>query len=138
MYWLTPGIETYAAYGTCLLLFGLLVLSVSRRRVTERSQVAFNDFALVGPYRPAPKSNSVPGSRRNPTAIQHPGLPLSTGREYTPRAPRIAKAPDSSVNPLAAPLVFPVRHISEEVKMNSSSFPFESPDPFTLTERSGF
>ena len=42
------------------------------------------------------------------------------------------------MNPLAAPLVFPVRHISEEEKMNSPSFPFESPDPFTLTERSGF
>src|SRR5271167_4997098 len=32
MHWLTPGIETYAAYGTCLLLLGMLVLSVRNRK----------------------------------------------------------------------------------------------------------
>jgi len=41
MYLLTPGIETYAAYATCLLLFGLLFLSVKNRKMAAKSQRSF-------------------------------------------------------------------------------------------------
>ena len=37
MTWLTPGIETNVAYATCMLLFGLLVLSVRNRKMASRS-----------------------------------------------------------------------------------------------------
>jgi type II secretory pathway predicted ATPase ExeA len=91
---------------------------------------------LFGASRPAPKNRPAQVSRPTKTAVQHSGLLLSTGLEYTPRELAIPKAPDSFVNPLAAPLIFPALQIPEEVKMNSPSFPFEGVDPVALAERS--
>ena len=136
MNWLTPAIETNFAYAACMLLFGLLVLSVRNRKMATRSSYSPYASPLLGASRPAPKIRPAQVSRRAKTVIQHSGLLLSTGLEYTSREQAIPKAPDSFVNPLAAPLIFPALQISEEVKMNSPSFPFESLEPVALAERS--
>ena len=47
MNWLTPGIETNVAYGTCMLLFGLLVLSVRNRKMAARISLLVLCFALA-------------------------------------------------------------------------------------------
>src|ERR1700674_1807298 len=134
MSWLTPAVETNVAYAACVLLFGLLVLSVRNRKMATRSPYTLHASSWRGTSRPTLKNNSAQGLRRATTPAQHSGLLLSTGLEYTPREQANTKAPDSFANVLAAPLEFPARHISEEVKMNSPSFPFESLNPVALAE----
>jgi len=136
MTWLTPAIVTNFAYAACMLLFGLLVLSVRNRKMAPRPSYSSYASPLLGASRPAPKNRPAQVSRRAKTVVQNSGLLLSTGLEYTPRERTIPKAPDSFANSLAAPLIFPALQISEEVKMNSPSFPFESLDPVALAERS--
>jgi type II secretory pathway predicted ATPase ExeA len=134
MSWLTPTVETNVAYAACVLLFGLLVLSVRNRKMAAKSHHTLNISTWHGTSGPALKNKSAQGLRRATIPAQHPGLLLSTGLEYTPRERANSKAPDSFVNALAAPLEFPARHTSEEVKMNSPSFPFESLDPVALAQ----
>ncbi len=138
MYWLTPGIETNVAFGTCMFLFGLLVLSVRNRKMATRIPYTFYVSPSRGTVRPAPKSESTQGLRRATTPVEHSGLLLSTGLEYTPRETGNSKVPESSANQLPAPLDFPALHISAEEKMNSASFPFENLDPVTLAEIPAF
>jgi general secretion pathway protein A len=123
MYLLTPGIETYAAYATCLLLFGLLFLSVKNRKIAAKSQRAFYGFPTPGISRPALGRNPAQGLRRTPTPVQHSGLRLSTGLEFTPRERANAKPPENSTKELPVPADFPAAQISDEVKMDTASFP---------------
>jgi type II secretory pathway predicted ATPase ExeA len=132
MSWLTPTVETNVAYAACVLLFGLLVLSVRNRKMATRSPYTLNASPWRGTSRPTLKNNSAQGLGQATTPAHHSGLLLSTGLEYTPRERANTIAPDSFANALAAPLEFPARQISEEVKMNSPSFPFESLDPVAL------
>ena len=80
--------------------------------MAARSSYPIHASPLLGVSRPAPKSRSAQGSRRAATAVQHSGLLLSTGFEYTPREQAIPKAPDSFVNSLAEPLIFPALQTS--------------------------
>ena len=132
MNWLTPAVETNLAYAACVLLFGLLVLAVRNRKMATKSPYTLNTSPWRDTSRPALKNKSAQGLRRATTPAQHSGLLLSTGLEYTPRERANTKAPHSFLDSFAAPLEFPARHISEEVKMNSPSFPFESLDPVAL------
>src|ERR1700693_6132000 len=136
MNWLTPAIETNFAYAACMILFGLLVLSVRNRKRAARPSSPSYASPLLGASRPAPKNRPAQVSRRAKSVVQHTGLLLSTGLEYTPREQALPKAPDSFENPLGAPLIFPALQNSEEVKMNSPSFPFESLEPVALAEGS--
>src|SRR5579863_9283564 len=138
MYWLTPGIETNAAYGTCLFLFVLLVLLVRKRKMMERTPYTFYPSPLRATARLAQRNTSAHGLRCATNSVQHSGLLLSTGLEDTPRERANTKAPVIAVNRLSAPLDFPALPISNEVKMNSPSFPFESLDPIALAGISGF
>jgi general secretion pathway protein A len=129
MHWLTPGIETNVAYGTCILLFGLLVLSVRNRKMTSRIPYTFyaspsRGTVLTVP--PALKSKSAQGLRRVSPQVPPSGLLLSTGLEYTPRETGNCKVPESSAkkNQLIGPLQFPALHISAEAKGNFAPFPF--------------
>src|ERR1700674_4991365 len=129
MHWIAPGIETNVAYGTCMLLFGLLVLSIRNRRMANRTAHMIYSLPMRGAARPAPKNKSAQSLRRAATPGQHSSLPLSTGLEYTPRERANIKPPKSFANRLAAPRNFPLPHKSDEVKMNSPSFPFVNLDP---------
>jgi general secretion pathway protein A len=134
MYLITPGTETYAAYAICLLLFGLLFLSVRRRKIAAKTQSAFNASPLTGAYRPAPRSTPGQAARRNPTLVQQSGLLLSSGTGFA--APKRAShvATNFAPKPLAAPLDFPAVPISDEVKMKSVSSPSVNLDSPALEE----
>jgi len=138
MHWINPGIETNVAYGTCLVLFGLLVLSVRNRKIAARSAYTFHDSPLLGLHRSAPKLKSVQAMRRAAKPGRYSGLLLNAGLERTPREQVDPKAPENSPNQSGSLLDFPAAHISEEVKMNSPSFPFENLDLMAQTEMSAF
>src|SRR4029077_11462195 len=126
---ITPGIETYAAYAICLLLFSLLVLSVRNRKMAAaRSQHTLIPSLLQGESRPAPMGRPSKSSRRTSTAVQHSGLLLGQASESTVRERAMSKVPESSPEQMIAPLDFPEARTSDEVKMNSeflSSVGFE-------------
>jgi general secretion pathway protein A len=138
MYLLMSGIETNVAYGTCMLLFALLVLSVRNRKMAARSSHTFYASPLLGTIRPAPENKSTQGLRSATTPGHYSGLLLSTGLEYSPRERANTKPPESSAKRLDAPLDCPAVHISRQVKMDPSSFPFESPAPIAPAEFSAF
>jgi general secretion pathway protein A len=138
MYLLTPGIETYAAYATCLLLFGLLFLSVKNRKMAAKSQRAFYRSPTVGISRPALGSKPVQGLRRTPTPVQHSRLRLSTVLEFIPREPANIKPPENSTKELAVPPDFTAAQIQDEVKMDSASFSSVKLDPIAPSETFAF
>jgi general secretion pathway protein A len=136
MFLLTPGIETYAAYALCVILFGVLVLSVRNRKMASKSQRSVYASPLLGAYRPAPKSQSRQNFRNSSTTIQHSGLLMGPGFEHTPRTRANTKAPGSYANLLDSPLEFPALQTSDEVKMSSASIPFETLDAIALAQKS--
>src|SRR5579863_2767827 len=138
MHWLTPRIETNAAYGMCMFLFVLLLLLVRKRKLTERTSFMFHASPLLANARPALKHPSERGLRRVTAPKQHSGLLPSAGLEYTPRVRANAKVPEIAANRLSAPMDFQALPISDEVKMNSPSFPFEHLDPVAMAGISGF
>ena len=138
MHLLTPGIETNAAYGTCLLLFGLLVLSVRNRKMANRSAHMIYALPMRGAVRPAPKNKSAQSLRRAATAGQQFGRLVSTDTQNKPRERAKTQAPKSYAYRLAASADFSVPHKSDEVKMNTPSFPFENLDPVAMAKISMF
>jgi general secretion pathway protein A len=138
MNWIAPGIETNVAYGTCMLLFGLLVLSVRNRKMATRIPYTFYASPLRATARPTPRNKSAHGLRRATTPVQPSTLFLSSGLGYATPEKASPKVPENFGTPLATPLEFPAVTIPEEVKMNSPSFPFESLDPVALADISAF
>src|ERR1700693_1917757 len=138
MHWIAPGIETNVAYGTCMLLFGLLVLSVRKRRMANRSAQMIYALPMRGAVRPAPKNKSAQSVRRATTAGQQFGRLVSTDTQNKPREWAKAQASKSYAYRLAASTDFPVPPKSDEVKMNSPSFPFENLDPVAMAKISMF
>ena len=100
----------------------------------ERTPYTFYPSPLRATARTAQRNKSARGLRRTTTPVQHSGLLLSTGLEFTPIGRANTKAPGIAANRLAAPIEFPALPISNEVKMNSPSFPFENLDPVAPAE----
>jgi type II secretory pathway predicted ATPase ExeA len=138
MNWITPGIETNVAYAAGMVLFGLLILSVRNRKMATRIPYTFYASPARSTVRQTPIHRSTKISRRVATPLHQSGLLLSTGLEHRPREKASTKAPEIFVNPLPAPLDFPLPQISDEVKMNSAPYPFENLDPVALAEISAF
>src|ERR1700733_13926545 len=138
MHLIAPGIETNVAYGTCMLLLGLLILSVRRRKAESSIPYTFYAAPVRGKGRPAPKNRSTQGTRRAATSAQPSSILLNAGPQYKPREWANPSVPDLIANPLQAPMDFPAPKNSDEVKMNSPSFPFENLDPIALSEISTF
>jgi general secretion pathway protein A len=137
MYIITPGIETYAAYAICLLLFSLLVLSVRNRKMAApRSHHTLIPSLLQGDNRPAPRGRPSKSSRRTPTPVQHSGLLLGQGSESTLPDQAVSKVPDSSPEQMIAPLDFPEVRTSDEVKMNSEFLSSVGLEPVVPVEES--
>jgi general secretion pathway protein A len=134
MHLIAPGIETNVAYGTCMLLFGLLVLLVRHRREAARIPYTFYAVPIRGKSRPTSNVKSARGSRRATPPAQRSSLLLNASPENKPRDWANPLAPENASSPLAAPLDSPALKKSDEVKMNSSSFPFVNPDPMALSE----
>src|SRR4029077_18092602 len=110
MHWIAAGIETNVAYGTCMLLFGLLVLSVRHRKMANRSAHMIYAIPMRGAVRPTPRNKSAQISRRATTPDHPSRLLLSTGLEYTPCERANSKPPKSCPNRLAVPRNFPLTH----------------------------
>jgi len=104
----------------------------------ERTPYTFYPSPLRATARTAQRNKSARGLRRTTTPVQHSGLLLSTGLEFTPRERATIKAPENIANQLIVPLEFSAVQNSNEVKMNSPSFPFENLDPAALTGLSAF
>ena len=138
MHWLPPGIGINFAFGTFMLLFGLLVLWVRNRKMETRIPYTFYASPVLGTLGPEPANHPAQRLRRATNRVQHSGLLLSTGLKYTPRENGNSKAPENSANQLAAPLVFPAPQISADAKMNSAFPPFENLTSITLAEIPAF
>ena len=122
-----------------MLLLVLLVLSVRNRKMAARpSSLDFYAPAPRAIRRSAPKNKSAHGMRRATTPDQHSGLLLSNGLDYAIREQAKPEVPESSPSLLAAPPESPAVQISDEVQMNSPSFPFEKLDPGAFAGISGF
>ena len=121
-----------------MLLFALLVLWVRNRKMATRTPYTLYALPSSGTGRPAPKNKSAQSTRCATTPVPYSGVLLSTGLKYSLCEKTIPNMPESPVNQLSAPLDFPALPISDEVKMNSASFPFENLDPVALAETSAF
>jgi type II secretory pathway predicted ATPase ExeA len=141
MYPLTPEMQIIA-YATCMLLFGLLALSVRNRRTAAKSSYAPYASPMFTAVRPMPRNTSAQVSRRTVPPVRASGRLDSTGFEYAPRvkANSNSKAPGNPEKKSAAPLATPSPVVPnpEEVKMDSVSFPFETLDPVTFADLSAF
>ena len=125
MHWLTPAVETNVAYVACVVLFGLLVLSVRNRKMAARSTYSLSGSASHGARVPAKKNLAAERLRRASAPIQSSGRFLSTGLEYTPRERANPQVADSPLTKLP-PLDFPAPHNPNEVKMDTPPFLLES------------
>lgn len=138
MQWLTTAMATNIAYGSCTLLLGLLVLSVRQRKLV--SKVPYPFYATPGA--PARKAVAIRNSKSEqivrrimtqPKATVAPikiKIDLATIEQPT----LIAHEKEPVVAPV--PSITPAVQISDEVEMNSPSFPFESLDPIALANLS--
>jgi len=138
MHWIAPGIETNIAYGTCTLLFALLVMSVRNRKSGARTPYSYYPALIRATARPARKKGSAQGTRRAATPTPKSELFLSDGLKSTPREQAKTKAPVNIAKSFATLLEFQAPQNSNEVNMNTSSYPFEILDPVALAEISAF
>ncbi len=138
MYWLTSGIETNVAYGTCTLLFGLLFLTVRNRKLATGIQYSDYPSPLRVTARPAPKNKSAQVLRGATTPIMHSGPHSSKSLESPPLEKVSPNPPERSANQLTAPLDFPALPISEGMNINGGPIPFEDLGPDANAEISAF
>ncbi len=138
MSWIVPGIENNVAYGTCMLLFGLLVLFVRNRKTPAKPQYSIYTPPLRSMRQVSPKSKSAQSLRRPAAPLRTSGVLLNTAIATAINNISKPVTPEISANQLAAPLELPVPQVADEVTMNSPSFPFESFDPIALADLSTF
>ncbi len=125
--------ETYLAYGTGIVLFALLVISAKFRSATAKSPQLVYGSSLTRSRRPGQKNKSGRGTR---------GAMAPAGRSkdqanhapVTPSEISLASASQSSATLLPSPVELTAVPISEEVKMDSASFPFEKLAPIALAQ----
>jgi len=138
MQWLTTGLETNFAYGSCSLIFGLLVLSVRNRKTTPKASYTLYAPPIGSRRKAAPNPKSEQMVRRILAQAQPSALRVKTKIDATPCEQSNIKEPETDSIQFQAPSEIPAPQISAEVKMNSPSFPFESFDPIALYELSSF
>ncbi len=141
MHWLNTGMETNIAYGSCMLLFGLLVFSVRNRKMEAKVSHTF--------YAPPVRSRRQNAVNHKTEQMLRRIAPVQSSAVLVSR--KIEAAPCEPVNLKVAEMAaieFPDASeisteitgaiISDEVKMNSASFPFVSLDPISLADISAF
>ena len=142
LYWLTPGIETNVAYGVCILLFGLLILSVRNRRMATRTPYSFYASPVRGTRQPATVTRPVASSQSSAVTVRRAkSLSIPSFEDETlatSRAMLDRKAPDSFPKPSAVQLEFTVTPILDDVTRNTPSAPLEIPDPIAGEKMSAF
>jgi type II secretory pathway predicted ATPase ExeA len=146
MHWLTTGMETNIAYGSCTLLLGLLVLSVRSRKMDAKASYTLYapSVRTRGQGAPNPKSEKMVRRILASTHTSSSAMIAKPKVEAAPVVKHVVKRTEEAVVPPAvpvpvpAPAEIPEPQISDEVKMNSPSFPFESLDPIAISNLSSF
>jgi general secretion pathway protein A len=127
MHSLTPGIETYLAYATGIVLFALLVVSARFRRTPAKAPRMAYAPSLARNRRPASKK----AGRGARTMMSPAGRTDATD---TPAEISLASASQSSATLLPSTVELPASPTPEEVKMDSAAFPFEKLAPIALAQ----
>jgi general secretion pathway protein A len=139
MYWmLTPGIETNVAYGLCMLLFGLLVLSVRNRKLATRAPYSFYASSLRNARRPAPITRPVRSSQSSAVKVTRPEPLSNPCFEDVALEPIRRKATENFSNALLAPQEITAATNSSEANMNTPLLPLESGETIAPVKRSAF
>ena len=139
---LISGIEPNIAYGTCMVLIGLLALAVWYRK--KSATQTYHSYAL--PTGTARKSTSRKQSEAMALRTMMPAkpsrLPARTNIAVTSieklEEKSTVKLPQNDSTQMSLPVEIPGAQISDEVKMNSPYVPFESFDQIALPEFSGY
>jgi type II secretory pathway predicted ATPase ExeA len=138
MYWLTQGLQTNIAVGSCIGLLGLLVLSVRNRKMAAKSSYTLYAPPVRTVRRSAPKNNSERMVNRILAPSLHTAIPARTSIDVASSETSSAKVLETEPVQLTMPSEIAVPQISDEVKMSSPYYPFESFDPIALAELSGY
>ncbi|HET6144510.1 MAG TPA: AAA family ATPase [Candidatus Acidoferrales bacterium] len=146
MHWLTTGMETNIAYGSCTLLFGLLVLSVRSRKMSKD-----NSYLLYASPKPShgkaatnPKSEKMVRRILAPTHTSSSAILAKSKVQAASSTKPVTSTSEEAVVPPPVPARAPVPaeipepQISDEVKMNAPSFPFKRLDPVAMSNLSSF
>jgi type II secretory pathway predicted ATPase ExeA len=141
MQWLTTGMETNIAYGSCMLLFGLLVLSVRNRKMENKVSHTFY-VPPVRSRRQTAVNYKTEQMLRRKAPVQPAGVLVKRRIEAATCEPSNINVPEAAAiqfpEPSEIPAEIPAPKISDEVKMNFPSFPFVSLDPISLADISAF
>jgi type II secretory pathway predicted ATPase ExeA len=147
MNWLTTAVATNVAYGSCTLLFGLLVLSIrSRRKDSDATYTLYKPPARTRrPVAANPKAEKIVKRILAPTHTPASAIDAKPKKEAAPDVQPMPKVTEEALSapppppdppPPPAPAQIPDPQISDEVNMNSPSFPFESLDPIAMSNLS--
>ena len=138
MDWLTTGIDPTVAYGMCILLFGLLIRSISARKTATEIPYTLSTSPTRRPVVPLAMKTATLPLQRVQTAAQACGDSPITRLECAPGETVANTLPGASANPPDAPPEFPSLHKSEEKTMDSAptapqnSMPMIQPEVFAL------
>jgi general secretion pathway protein A len=141
MHWLTTGMETSIGYGSCMLLFGLLLLSVRNRKMENKVSRTFYVPPVRSRRQTAVNHKTEQTLRRN-APVQPAAVPVKRQFKAAPCEPSNIKVPETAATQFpelsenqtenSAP------KISDEVKMNPPSFPFVSIEAISFADMSAF
>jgi type II secretory pathway predicted ATPase ExeA len=138
MDWLTPAVATNVAYAACIILFGMLVLSVRNRKMASKVPYSFYASTLrsgaPSADRLAAGSRTSRSSRRATFPAQTSGLLLNAGLDYKPRERARSRMTESPLTQLSVPLDFPAARTPKEVKMSTEPMMLEAVDSVVTHE----
>jgi general secretion pathway protein A len=134
MNWLTVQIDPNVASGMCVLLFGLLVLSMRIRKVATGVPYTFFSSPSRVVVRPVPTRKSTRDPKAAASPAPNSGPALGSGLEYTRRETAISKVPEGSAIERAASPDSTAGHNSDGMKTGPTPFSMENPFPGILAE----
>jgi general secretion pathway protein A len=134
MEWLNPAVAANVGYAVCIILFGLLVLSVRNRKMASKVSYSFYSPTLYGSAPSArPAAPSRP-SRASQRSTRSSGLFFGNGLDYTPRERANPRMTESPLKQSSVSLEFPAARASHEVKMSTEPMLLESIDAVVAPE----
>jgi general secretion pathway protein A len=133
MHSLTPGMETYLAYATGIVLFALLVVSVRFRRTPAKTPRMAYAPSLARNRRPGSKNKPGRAARTTKAPAGRTGALTSSAPDALPET-SLANWSQSSATLLPSPVDLPASPTPEEVKMDSAAFLFEKLAPMAVAQ----
>lgn len=121
MYWLNPTFSPIIVFALCMVLFGLLALSLANRKAARAGSPSSSASARQTAARPAHDSQPAYGSRQAGFSSNSSGLTLSITANYAPREE--AKVVAESVAQLMAALNSPALRARKELVQDLPALP---------------